>query len=97
MDHTSIAYEFLIGHSYDFKGAKTVWVKTHRNGWNYRQATLMIYVFADGVPRCKPLLILKGTVGPKNSIIRKEMTKYDSDVVVQWNPKAYCNDQVMIN
>ena len=96
MDQTPIAYEFLQGQCYDFKGAKTVWVKTHRSGWDYRQATLMIYVSADGVNRCKPLLIFKGQDGPINSRIRKEMTMYDSGVIVQWNVKAYCNVEVMI-
>lgn len=24
------------------------------------------------------------------------MTQYDSGVIVQWNPKAYCNSEVMI-
>ena len=96
MDQTPIAYEFLQGHCYDFKGAKTVWMKLARSGWDYRQATLMIYVSADGIMRCKPLLIFKGSTAPKNARIRKEMTKYDSGVVVQWNPKAYCNAEVMI-
>lgn len=78
----AIAYEFLQGHCYDFKGAKTVWMKLARSGWDYRQATLMIYVSADGIMRCKPLLIFKGSTAPKNARIRKEMTKYDSGVVV---------------
>ena len=94
MDQTPIAYEFLSGHCYDFKGAKTVWIKTHRSGWDYRQATLMLYVSADGIPRCKPLLIFKGKDGVKNNSIRKEMTKYDKGVVVQWNSKAYFNSIV---
>ena len=58
--------------------------------------TLMIYVSADGVLRCKPLLIFKGKDAQKNSCIKKEMAQYDSGVVVQWNPKAYCNAAVMI-
>lgn len=95
MDQTPFAYEFLQGHCYDFKESKTVWLKTHRSGWDYRQATFMLYVSADGVNRCKPLIIFKGTDGPKNSTIKKEMIKYDSGVVVQWNMKAYCNATVM--
>ena len=43
----------------------------------------MIYVSADGVNRCKPLLIFKGQDGPKNSRIRKEMIMYDPGVIVQ--------------
>ncbi len=37
MNQTSIIYEFLQDHTYDFKNAKIVWVKTYRNEWNYRQ------------------------------------------------------------
>lgn len=96
MDQTPIAYEFLQGQCYDFKGAKTVWMKIARSGWDYRQATLMVYVSADGVNRCKPLLIFKGKDATKNARIRKEMTAYDPSVLVQWNPKAYCNAEVMI-
>ena len=95
MDQTPIAYEFLQGQCYDFKGAKTVWIKTHRSGWDKRQATLMIYVSADGINRCKPLLIFKGQDRTKCSRIKKVMTQYDSGVVVQWDPKAYCNGKVM--
>lgn len=71
MDQTPIAYEFLDGKCYDFKGAKTIWVKTHRSGWDKRQATLMIKVSADAIPRCKPLLIFKGNDGQKNSRVTK--------------------------
>ena len=56
----------------------------------------MIYVSANGIKRCKPLLIFKGTSGSKNHRIKKKMTQYDPGVVVQWNPKAYCNSEVMI-
>lgn len=85
MDQTPIAYEFLAGQCYNFKGAKTVWLKTARSGWDYRQATLMVYVSADGILRSKLLLIFKGKDAQKNSRIKKEMAQYDSGVVVQYN------------
>ncbi|KAF6238793.1 hypothetical protein HO173_003300 [Letharia columbiana] len=96
MDQTPVPYEFLNGTSYDFKGAETVWVKETRSGWDKRCATLMVYVTADGFPHCRPLLIFKGTNGPKNSTIRSEMKQYDERVKVQWNPKAYYNSEVII-
>ena len=92
MDQTPIAYEFLQGQCYDFKGAKTVWIKTHRSGGDKRQVTLMIYVSADGINLCKPLLIVIGQDSTKCSRIK---TQYDSGVVVQWDPKAYGNGKVM--
>ena len=82
MDQTPIAYKFLQGHCYGFKGAKTVWMKIARSGWDYRQATLMIYVCANGINHCKPLLIFKGKNGAKNTRIKKEMASYDSGVTV---------------
>lgn len=97
MNQIFIVYEFLQDHCYDFKEAKTMWLKIHRSGWNYRQATLMLYVFVDEMLRCKPFLIFKGKDGLKNNIIKKKMIKYDHDVVVQWNKKVYCNAQIMIN
>jgi hypothetical protein len=52
MDQTPIGYDFLS--TYDHKGAKTVWIKELRSGWDRRQATLQIVAFADGILRCKP-------------------------------------------
>lgn len=90
MDQIPIAYEFLGSHCYDSKKAKTVWLKTTQSGLDYQQATLMIYVSADGVSRCKPLLIFRRKDAQKISRIEKEMTQYDPEVVMQWNPKAFC-------
>jgi len=36
MDQTLIAFEFLFGKTYDFKGSKTVWLKEARSGWDWR-------------------------------------------------------------
>ena len=94
MDQTPIPYEFLDGAVYDFKGAKTVWIKQSRSGWEKRCATLMIYVSADGLKHCRPLLIFKGQ--GKHANIKREMKKYHRDVVVQWNKKAYCNNEIML-
>jgi hypothetical protein len=57
MDQTPITFEFLLGKTCDFKGAKTVWIKEARSGWDRRQATLQLCVFADGKLRSRPLLI----------------------------------------
>jgi hypothetical protein len=96
MNPISIAYEFLQDHLYDFKNVKTVRVKTHRSEWDYRQTTQMLYVFADDIARCKSLFIFKSKNEIKNNTIKKEMSKYDKRVVIQWNSKAYCNAIVMI-
>jgi hypothetical protein len=96
INQTLIAYEFLQKQCYDFKKAKIVWIKTHRSRWDKRQATLMIYVSADDINRCKSLLIFKNKDDTKCSRIKKKMTQYDLRVVIQWDSKTYCNDKVMI-
>jgi hypothetical protein len=40
IDQTPIAFEFLSGRTYDFKGALEVWIKEQRSGWDRRQATI---------------------------------------------------------
>jgi hypothetical protein len=57
IDQTLIAFKFLFRKTYDFKGSKTVWLKEARSGWDWRQATLQLCVFADGIQRSRPLLI----------------------------------------
>ena len=72
MDQTPIAYEFLDSHCYDFKSAKTVWIKTHRSGWDKRQATLMIYVSADGSLDANLCWYSKEMTGSKTAVSRKK-------------------------
>ena len=49
LDETPIPFEYLDGYTYDFCGARTVTGKSDRSGWNKRQATLILYIFADGI------------------------------------------------
>src|SRR5271156_3310612 len=89
IDQTLLPFEFLERRTYNTKGSKTVWVKTARSGWDKRQATLQIILHADGVLRCKPLLIFHGKGDrfgrPIDSGLKAETKKYDPRVVVVWN------------
>ena len=96
MDQTPISYEFLAGPCYDFKGAQTVWIKESRSGWDKRQATLMVYVAADGINHMRPLLIFKGKDCKKNAKIQAEMRQYDDRVAIEWDENAYCNSKIMV-
>jgi hypothetical protein len=51
-------FEYLDGHTYNCKGAKTVSVKALRSGWGKRQATLVLYIFAEGFKRIRPLKLI---------------------------------------
>jgi hypothetical protein len=90
MDQTPISFEFLSSRTYDFKGVKTVWVKEQRSGWDRRQATLQVCVFADGIKRCQPLLIYHGDpIG--DSRRRAEEKLYDKRVCVAFNKTAWAD------
>jgi hypothetical protein len=59
--------------------------------------TLQIAVFADGVMRCKPLIMFKGKAGKRDSCRRAEYKEYHPSVVVIFNKKAYANTSNLIN
>ena len=87
MDQTPIAFEFLDSRTYDTTGIRTVFVKQTGSGWDRRQATLQILVHADGIQRCKPLLIFHGKnqdhrQKPVSGPLKREYTLYDSRVEV---------------
>jgi hypothetical protein len=94
MDQTPIAFEFLDKRTYDTTGVKTVFLKQTGSGWDRRQATLQILVHADGIQRCKPLLIFHGKnedhrQKPKSGPLRREYRLYDSRVEVSVVLKYY--------
>ena len=96
MDQTPIAFEFLNSRTYNTKGIRTLFVKQTSSGWDRRQATLQILVHADGIQRCKPLLIFHGMnedhrQKPKAGSLRHEYKLYDSRVEVSILLKYYSN------
>jgi hypothetical protein len=98
MDQTPLPWEYLTGRTYEFKGSKTVWVRSKKSGWKKRQATIQLTIFADGVPRIKPLLIFRGLEeNTRNKARRKrEAAFYDPRVVVKFNSKGYANTAVIL-
>jgi hypothetical protein len=88
MDQTPIAFEFLDSRTYDTTGVRTVFVKQTGSEWDRRQATLQILVHADGIQRCKPLLIFHGKnedhrQKPKSGPLRREYRLYNPRVEVR--------------
>jgi len=91
MDQTSLSFELLSGQTYEPRGSKSVWVKGAMSGWDKRQATLQLTIFADGKMRVLPLILFKGKgIGAS---IQREMLLYDPRVVVKFNPTAYANSK----
>ena len=72
LDETPIPFEFNSGYTYVEQGARSVLAKSDRSGWDKRQATLILYIWADGIQRLKPKLIFHGTAGLAGRILEKE-------------------------
>ena len=60
MDQTHLAFELDDGKIYDKKGVKEVWAQSEQSDLDNRQATVQLTVFADGVDRVRPTVILRG-------------------------------------
>jgi len=56
MDQTPLPFEYLEERTYNQNGEKTIWAQNSQSGWYKRQATIPLTVFADGIPRVKPLV-----------------------------------------
>jgi hypothetical protein len=59
--------------------------------------TLQVIVFADRIPRCKPLIMFKGARKKRDSRRHAEYKEYHLGVVVIFNPKAYANTSNLID
>jgi len=81
LDETPIPFEYLEGKTYDIKGERTVWAKLFQNGWDKRQASLVLCIFADGIPRVPPMIIFRG----KGDQLGREREEYHPGVEVEFN------------
>ena len=94
MDQTPLQFCFNAkGAIYAVTGEKSVWTRTSGSGHDKRPCTVQLILFADGEPRLKPLLILKGQ---GKRISGKETKQYDSRVVVKFQENAWCDEEIMI-
>lgn len=91
MDQTPLPFEYLEGQTYNTIGDRTIWVQGSQSGWDKRQGTVQLTVFADAIPRVKPLVFFRGQ-GIGGGVV-KEMESYDPRVVVKFNMKAYANSE----
>jgi hypothetical protein len=94
-DETPVPFEFNSGYTYEHKGAKSVQAKSEKSGWDKRQVTLILYLFADGEQRLKPKVIFKGADGPTARIYKQESHRYSPNVTVEYNSTAYNNEVLM--
>jgi DDE superfamily endonuclease len=96
-DETPIPFEYLDGRTYSVKGSHTVAGKSDRGGWSKRQATLILYIFADGLHRIPPKIIFHGNPSAEGGQIEaRESDLYAAGVTVEFNDTAYNNEELMI-
>jgi DDE superfamily endonuclease len=94
-DETPIPFEYIDKKTYNIKGAKTITAKTDQSGWDKWQATLVLYIFADGVPRIKPKLIFHGKATDKGGKIEeRESHLYHKGITVHFNSTVYNNEEL---
>ena len=92
MDQTPLPFILDDGKTYNKSGEKHIWCASGPSGLSKRQCTVQLTIFADGVPRIKPLLIFRG----KGIRIKKtEKDKWDKRVSVCFQKDAWCDEQVM--
>ena len=92
MDQTPLPFSFGGGKTYARRGSKTVWVKAGQSGQDKRQCTVQLTIFADGVPRVKPMIIFRG----KGNIKEEEKQLWDDRVHVAFQENAWCDEGMMI-
>jgi hypothetical protein len=92
VDEIPLPFEFLSGYTYDWKEVTTVAGKSDRNGWDKRQATIILHIMANGNTPFKPVLIFHG----QRTIITKKQPHYDPRVDVYFNPTTYHNKEMFL-
>jgi hypothetical protein len=63
-----------------------------QSGWDKRQATLLLCIFADGIPRIPPLILFAGT----GRRLGTEPQFYDQRVVVNWTESSWNNEDMFL-
>ena len=92
MYQTSLPFVLDDGKSYDSTGAKEVWCSNASSGLDKRQFTVQLTIFADGVSRVRPTIIFRGQ---GKRISPNEKRSWDGRVNVMFQPKAWCDENVM--
>lgn len=92
LDETPLPFEYLSGRTYNPIGSKTIWVRETRSGWDKRQASLVLCIFADGINRIPPMIIFHG----QGTVFTKESPSYHPGVIVEFNDTAYMNDDLFL-
>ncbi|KFA70561.1 hypothetical protein S40285_08901, partial [Stachybotrys chlorohalonatus IBT 40285] len=107
LDEMPVPFQFLDGQTWDICGVGTVAGRADRSGWNKRQSTLILFIFADGLfrniiegqtipqPLClKPKFVFE--VSSIGKLWEQEHNDYKPGVTVEFNPTAYNNEELFL-
>lgn len=92
LDETPFPFEYLSGQTYNSIGAKTIWIKETKSGWDRRKASLVLCVFADGINRIPPMILFHR----EGTVYERESPKYYPGVLVEFNTTAYMNNTLFL-
>lgn len=92
VDQTPLPFSFTQGPTYETTNASSVWVRGAASGLDKCQCTVQVTIFADGVPRVKPLLLFKEQ-GKRISL--REQLQYNKHVTVSFQANAWYDEVVM--
>jgi hypothetical protein len=92
LNETPLPFEFLSGYTYDWKKVTTVAGKSNRNGWNKRQAIIILHIMANGDTPFKPVIIFHG----QGTVLAKNQPYYDPGVEMHFNSTAYHNEEMFL-
>lgn len=87
----SMLFEYTGQHTLTRRGARRVPAKVNKSNNTKRHGTLLVPIFADGIPHMRPTLVFQGT----GSVEKGESAYYDHQVNVMWQKKTWCDTSVM--
>jgi hypothetical protein len=88
-DKTLIPFEYINKKTSNIRGAKTITAKTNCSSWDKQQATLVLYIFANGIPWIRPKLIFHGKATDEGGKIKeRESHLYHKGVTIHFNSTA---------
>ena len=91
MDQTTLPFVLDDNKTYDKKGAAEVWIASGQSGLEKHQCTIQLTVFADE-KTLPPLIIFRGHGLRINGTGKNE---WDRRVNVVFQPKAWCDENIM--
>jgi hypothetical protein len=92
LNETPLPFEFLSGYTYNWKKVTTIAGRSDRNSWNKRQATIILYIMANGNTPFKPVIIFYG----QRTVLAKKQSYYNPKIEVHFNPTAYHNEEMFL-